>query len=390
MQVYHYITKGSNVLQDGLMSFAKSPNVNIEYYTQRSGQKTQQGIAQWMDSKFPGYSRGIRCFAEPIQWTEKSINLKRLVDAADMLSIDVDALQKDGLLEAVYLHTPLPENGHARAKVIQQMEQDDQDGFQKINIDDVGKIKANWDVCNDSLGQRFAFVPFYLLVLKDGVIPPKYLTVIPKQKEKGSARVQRIERIRDYFDFYENQVLPLVKEIATQKPDGFHGLYTHTDAVVFRGIDYALALNKDPIPVIFACACHDAAKATDTYNSHHGHDALPIAKQVMEKFPKLLTPEICEDILYAVEHHTLGTKAPDYISACLWDADRTRLSWIRGYDDVFFATERAKKVASKTAKVYVQYMNRCLGRPLNEDREESVARSDRKHGYTCQPDKSRA
>jgi len=183
--------------------------------------------------------------------------------------------------------------------------------------------------------------------------------------------------IQDYFKFYENKVLPEVQKVATQKPQGFHGLYTHTDAVVFRGIDYALSLKQDPIPVIFACAFHDAAKDTDTYNEHHGADALPMAQQVMAKFSDLLDEKTQQSILYAVEHHTLGTKAPDYISACLWDADRTRLSWIRGYNDVFFTTQRAKDVASGTAREYVQYMNCCLGRPLNDDREESIFRSER-------------
>ena len=186
-----------------------------------------------------------------------------------------------------------------------------------------------------------------------------------------------MKEIQDYFRFYEDKVLPEVAKLATQKPDGFHGLYTHTDAVVFRGIDYALALKKDPVPVIFACACHDAAKDTNEYNEHHGKDALPIALQVMAKFPALLDEDAQNSILYAVEHHTTGTKAPDYVSACLWDADRTRLSWIRGYKEVFFSTDYAKKVASGKARDYVHYMNNCLGRSLDEDRESSVLRSER-------------
>ena len=197
-----------------------------------------------------------------------------------------------------------------------------------------------------------------------------------------------MKEIRDYFGFYENKVLPEVAKLAIQKPEGFHGLYTHTDAVVFRGIDYALALKKDPVPVIFACACHDAAKDTNAYNEYHGKDALPIARQVMAKFSGLLDENTQKAILYAIENHTTGMQAPDYISACLWDADRTRLSWIRGYQEGFFSTDYAKKIAAGRARDYVLYMNNCLGRPLNEDREGSVFRSERNPEFLAKQENS--
>jgi hypothetical protein len=46
----------------------------------------------------------------------------------------------------------------------------------------------------------------------------------------------------------------------------------------------------------------------------------------MEKFNDILNKEEKEMVKYAIKNHTIGAIAPDYVSACLRDADRTRLS----------------------------------------------------------------
>ena len=51
------------------------------------------------------------------------------------------------------------------------------------------------------------------------------------------------------------------------------------------------------------------------------------------------------NILYAVENHTIGRIAPDGVSACLWDADRIRLSWEYGFRPEFFNTARGHDIA---------------------------------------------
>jgi HD superfamily phosphohydrolase YqeK len=175
-------------------------------------------------------------------------------------------------------------------------------------------------------------------------------------------------KIREYFDFYQKKVLPEVEKLATQKKEGYHGLHTHTDAVVFRAIDYALELGENPMPVLFAAACHDMARTHDDYDEMHGENALPMAQKIMHKFKNELTDLEKQSVLLAIKDHTTGGNAGDYISACLWDADRTRLSWERGYREVFFNTEYGKKVASGDAKKYITWQNKVLGR-TNKDRE---------------------
>jgi len=183
-------------------------------------------------------------------------------------------------------------------------------------------------------------------------------------------------KIREYFDFYQTKVLPEVEKLATQKKEGYHGLHTHTDAVVFRAIDYALELGQNPMPVLFAAACHDMARTHDFYDETHGENALPMAQKIMHKFKNELTDSEKQSVLLAIKDHTTGGNATDYISACLWDADRTRLSWERGYCEAFFNTEYGKKVASGDAKKYITWQNEVLGR-TNKEKEDLLKLIDR-------------
>ena len=167
-----------------------------------------------------------------------------------------------------------------------------------------------------------------------------------------------VSEIQKHFKMYQDQIYPLVAGICTQKMDGMHGLNTHTASVVFRGTDYALSLNKNPLPVIFACAFHDMARINDNFDIEHGKNAVPLAKQIMEKFN--LDKRIQRSIIFAIENHTTGTNAPDYISACLWDADRTRLSWLYGYQPKYFNTLRAQHIASSNYQEYIKFQRKCF------------------------------
>jgi len=181
--------------------------------------------------------------------------------------------------------------------------------------------------------------------------------------------MEKSEEVRKYFRFFEKELLPTILKTdgVLQQKDGWQGLTSHTRGVVFRGIDYALSMDEDPMPVVFACALHDIAKR---YNSEAEHEkkALPIAKKIMEKYSDILSEKTQNQILNAIENHTAGEKAPDYISACLWDADRTRVAWVFGYEEKYFQTKRGKEVASSDAKSYLTYQADCL-QTSSEDRE---------------------
>lgn len=177
MKLYHYVTKGNNVLTKGLLSFAKNPYADIAYYIKRSQANTHHGIVNWMENCFPGRSRGIRFFSEPIKWTQDSLSLKEFIDNADMFSVDLDALSNDGLIEAVYLSPAIEVDSFAPPQTSKGISGVDEQLVKLKNISEINFCPIDWSVCNDKMGRRFAFVPYYLLIIKGGTIPPQYLTL---------------------------------------------------------------------------------------------------------------------------------------------------------------------------------------------------------------------
>lgn len=172
-KLYHYVAKGNDVLQKGLLSFAQNPHADLSYYFGRTGGKTtHREICEWMESCYTGRSRAIRGFSEPIQWTEHSIHcLKDFIDNADKFEIDISALDKDGLIEAVYVSPSVLD-------MPQYQEHPNCDEVWiklKNGIDDIDYSPIDWSVCDDKLGRRFAYVRYYLIVIKGGIIAPQYL-----------------------------------------------------------------------------------------------------------------------------------------------------------------------------------------------------------------------
>lgn len=90
MKLYHYVTKGSDVLKTGLFSFSKSPNVDLNFYTKRSGCKTQAEISKWMEGFFLGYSRGVRVLREPLKWHKKALRYFSFFHLLFLLEFIVD------------------------------------------------------------------------------------------------------------------------------------------------------------------------------------------------------------------------------------------------------------------------------------------------------------
>ena len=171
MKLYHYDPKGNDVLKRGILSFAKNPKSDISYYFRRSGETTHAGIVKWMENCFKGRSRGVRLLIEPLQYTERTLKgIKGLIDASELFEVDVDALNNDGLIEAVYVSPSLldaqPENKWDELLV-------------KLNdLSEIDLTPNDYTILDDEKGWRFAFMRYYLFIIKDGIIPPKYIRLV--------------------------------------------------------------------------------------------------------------------------------------------------------------------------------------------------------------------
>lgn len=111
--------------------------------------------------------------SEPIQWTNKSEKMfKHLVESSVLFSIDIDALEKDGLIEAVYVSLAITPN------INDNLLQDCDEVLIKLNsVQEISCEPVNWDTCDEKLGLRFSVIHYYLTVMKNGIIPPKYINL---------------------------------------------------------------------------------------------------------------------------------------------------------------------------------------------------------------------
>ena len=181
MKLYHYVTKGNNVMKEGLLSISKNPNADLNYYTKRSGESTHEGVCGWMEKCFKGRSRAIRFFTTPLQWTEKSLRLKELVDTCDLFEIDLTSLAKDGFVEAVYVKPSIFDERYHTKEDLAKLHSygADESLFLLNGIEDIDyNYRQTWDICDDSKGLRMGPLQYYVLVIKGGVVPPKYLTKV--------------------------------------------------------------------------------------------------------------------------------------------------------------------------------------------------------------------
>lgn len=159
-----------------------------------------------------------------------------------------------------------------------------------------------------------------------------------------------------YAKIFFDEILPKIEQVTTQSRYGYHGL-SHTIQVAMFALDIANSINQAPLPVLLAAALHDCARTNDAWCVNHGPNAVPVGKEFLAlHYPNLSQTDI-NQILYAVENHTTGRNAPDGVSACLWDSDRIRLSWERGYKPEFFSTNRGRTIASLTKNGQRKYIS---------------------------------
>ena len=186
-----------------------------------------------------------------------------------------------------------------------------------------------------------------------------------EQKKATAAEAQRISINQEYiktiqpcYEYwarqYFDETLPQICEVTRQPKQGYHGL-DHTTQVVLFGIILAIAANTNPEHVMLAAALHDCARTNDKYDLKHAPNCKPIAERFLRDNASHLFPGIQEKIVNAIINHTTGTIAPDMISGCLWDADRIRLSWERGYQARYFTTHIGHTLANLTPEQQSEY-----------------------------------
>ncbi len=161
-----------------------------------------------------------------------------------------------------------------------------------------------------------------------------------------------------YAGVIYNEILPEIIKISNQPRYGYHGI-SHTEQVCLRGLECAISVGQDAMPVIVAAGLHDCARTNDGDCLMHGPKCVPVAQRfIQDNYSSLFDFATKRQIVNAVKNHSVGMVAPDLVSGCLWDADRIRLSWECGYDKRFFTTSYANKIAALNPSGQAEYKRR--------------------------------
>ena len=161
MKLYTYVPKGSDVLKSGVLSVSKLPEELLKY-GKRLGTNDSAKISEWLEKTFPGRRCAVSVLTEPVDWKGNDPMLKEWVDKMDLLEIDFDALAKDGQIESIWCKEGSDVNGT-------------NENIRKISAEKMDFSPLTWHLCSKEKGLFFGVIRHYFLVMKGGVIPPKYI-----------------------------------------------------------------------------------------------------------------------------------------------------------------------------------------------------------------------
>ena len=161
MRLYHYAPKENTVLEQGLLSISKA-SCDLHAYAHRAGTQNRNEIMSWLDKTFAGRSRAISCLTEPIKWQGNDAVLKVIVERSMLFSFELDDLLQAGLVESIWCKNGSEAGGY-------------NEKFYQVTTQEIDLAPLTWEKVDAAKDLLFAVVRHYLIVLKDGVIPPQYL-----------------------------------------------------------------------------------------------------------------------------------------------------------------------------------------------------------------------
>ena len=163
MRLYHYAPKVNTVKEKGLLSISKGPR-DLRAYAHRAGTQNRDEIMAWLDKTFAGRSRAISCLTEPIKWQGNDAVLKAIVDRSALFSFELEDLLKAGLVESIWCKNGSDAGGY-------------NEKFFEVKPEEIDLSPLTWEKVDAAKDLLYAVVRHYLIVLKDGYIPPQYLTL---------------------------------------------------------------------------------------------------------------------------------------------------------------------------------------------------------------------
>ena len=148
-KLYNYAPKDLDILSSGLWAPVKASRQNLAHYFGRAKSKTKKGVLAYLETVFAGRSYAISFLTSPM--TKQCCFYKDFKQDRVLYSIDMDALTKENLVKAIYR-------------------------IEGKNFKKIANSKIVWDekLPWEKVGRGFFFtkIPHYMIVLKEGIVPP--------------------------------------------------------------------------------------------------------------------------------------------------------------------------------------------------------------------------
>ena len=156
-------------------------------------------------------------------------------------------------------------------------------------------------------------------------------------------------------------IMPVLDHFFCTELSSYHG-QEHAFATALQALQLALRLDINPIPPMIAAALHDIGRTHDFDEEQHASDSAAIAQVIInDRFRSWITEADSELVVAAIRNHADGCTAKNLIEASLWDADRARLAWERGFErhyfSTFFGAECGQRGEQFTKNAFLMLMN---------------------------------
>ncbi len=161
MRLYHYSPKGNTIKKDGYLSISKI-DIDLKAYKHRAQSNKKEDVLKWLDSTFYGRSRSISCLTEKIRWRGNDPVLKKLIKKSELFYFELDDLLKDGIVESIWCKDGSDCKGC-------------NEKFYQVTPNEIDLTPLSWEKVDLSKELLYSVIRHYMLVLKDGHIPARYM-----------------------------------------------------------------------------------------------------------------------------------------------------------------------------------------------------------------------
>ena len=209
--LYTYVPKNAEIGTQGIRTISTLNGDEWKKYCGRAGSTKKEDVLKWLEKTIPGRTKGVCVFTQPIPDNAPPAILAFRDSHRRVTIKSFDELKKDGIITACYAENLKWEPNTRQPEWIPA----DHPNWNE---------KLVWDGSNPKL--LFVKTQHYLIITKDGVIPPKYLTysrssnesfmeeystiTFPKEEIETISKQDRIITTRvssDYNKFHEGDIV---------------------------------------------------------------------------------------------------------------------------------------------------------------------------------------